>query len=133
VDMGAYEFQSDVSGGFIGWLAQYGLPTDGSADYTDPDSDGRNNWQEWRCLTIPTNAASVLRMVSAVPNGANVSVTWQSVAGVIYFLERSTNLTGTPVFVTVASGIPGQTGMTTYIDSTAPGAARLFYRVGVGN
>jgi len=132
VDIGAYEFQPNTSGAFIGWLQQYGLATDGSGDYTDSDGDGRNNWQEWRCLTIPTNAASVLRMVSAVRNGANVAVTWQSVAGVNYFLERSTNLAGMPIFVTVASGIPGQTGTTTYVDSTLPAAPRLFYRVGVG-
>ena len=54
VDMGAYEYQPGASGAFIAWLAQYGLPTDGWLDYTDPDADGRNNWQEWRCQTNPT-------------------------------------------------------------------------------
>ena len=92
VDIGAYEFRGPGSVISYAWLQQYGLPTDGSADYADSDADGHSNWLEWHCLTCPTNTLSALRMVSAVPMGTNVSVTWQSVAGLDYFLERSTNL-----------------------------------------
>ena len=95
VDIGAYEFQGPGSVISYAWLQQYGLPTDGSADATDPDADGLNTWQEWRCLTDPTNALSALRLLSASPAGTNVTVSWQSVAGVNYFLERSTNLSAT--------------------------------------
>ena len=38
-----------------------------------------------------TNARSALRLLSASPAGTNVTVSWQSVAGVNYFLERRTN------------------------------------------
>jgi parallel beta-helix repeat protein len=133
VDMGAYEYQGPGSVISYAWLQQYGLPTDGSADYADSDGDGMNNWQEWRCQTIPTNAQSVLKMISALPMNNNVVISWQSVAGVNYFIERSTNLLAVPPFVGVATNITGLAGTTSYSDVRAPGAGVLFYRVGVGN
>ena len=97
VDIGAYEYQGTGSVISYAWLQQYGLPTDGSADFADPDHDGMNNWQEWICGTDPTNALSVLRLVSAAPAGTNATVTWQSVAGVTYVLQCSTNWRGRPL------------------------------------
>jgi hypothetical protein len=131
VDMGAYEFQPGVSGAFIGWLQQYGLPTDGSADFADADADGMNNWQEWVCGTCPTNPLSALRLLSTAPVGANPTVTWQSVAGVKYFLKRGGNLDSP--FTYLATNILGQAGTTTYTDTNATGAGPLFYRVGVNS
>ena len=131
VDIGAYEFQGPGSLISYAWLQQYGLPTDGSADAKDADADGHNNWQEWRTGTCLTNALSVLRLSSASPAGTNITVTWQSVAGVSYFLERSTNL-ASPSFSRWASGIVGQYGTTTFIGTNALGAGQFFYRVGVG-
>jgi len=127
VDIGAYEF----TGPFDAWLAQYGLPTDGSADFVDTDGDGMNNWQEYIAGTDPTNPLSVLRLLSATPSGANVTVMWQSVAGVSYFLERSTNLSVSPPFTLLATNLPGQPGTTSYKDTNATGAGPFFYRVGV--
>jgi hypothetical protein len=132
VDIGAYEFQGPGSVISYAWLQQYGLPIDGSADFTDPDRDGMNNWQEWRCLTDPTNALSVLRLLSAAPIGTNVTVSWQSVAGVNYSLERATNLSSASLFTPLATDIPGQPGTITYTDTNAAALAPLFYRVGVG-
>jgi hypothetical protein len=75
---------------------------------------------------------SVSRLVSLWPAGTNVTVSWQSVAGVNYFLERSTNLWGSPTFTLLAPSPPGQPGTTTYTDTNAPRLFPLFYRVGVG-
>jgi hypothetical protein len=57
-------------------------PTDGSADYADPDHDLMSNWQEWRCLAEPTNSLSVLKMLGGSNAVSGVAVSWQSVAGV---------------------------------------------------
>jgi hypothetical protein len=133
VDIGAYEFQNPASVISYAWLQQYGLPTDGSADFADPDHDGMNNWQEWRCGTDPTNPFSALRLLSAFHAGTNATVTWQSVAGMSYFLERSTNLATPGTFTTIATTISGQPGTTSYTDTNAVGTGPFFYRVGVGN
>jgi hypothetical protein len=130
VDLGAYEFQSS-GGGFAAWLAQYGLPTDGSADYADTDGDGMNNWQEWRADTVPTNSLSVLRLTTVANAAPGLRITWRSVATRSYFLQRATNLSGVAPLSTIATSIPGQAGTTTYTDSTAVGGGRFFYRVGV--
>jgi hypothetical protein len=131
VDIGAYEFQSPSSVISYAWLQQYGLPTDGSADYTDPDHDGMNNWQEWHTATDPTNALSVLRLLSPTPAGTNVIVAWQSVAGVSYFLERSTNLAAPLRFTPLATNLAGRAGTTTHTDTSAIGPGPFFYRVAV--
>jgi hypothetical protein len=131
VDMGAYEFQPGVSGAFIGWLQQYGLPTNGTADVADADADGMNNWQEWCCVTCPTNPLSALRLFSATPRGTNVTVSWQSVSGVNYSLKRSANLASP--FTLVATNIIGQAGTTSYGDTNATGAGPFFYRVGASS
>ena len=61
--------------------------------------------------------------------GTNATVTWQSVAGVNYFLERSANLASP--FTLLATNIIGQAGTTSYADTNATGAGPFFYRVGV--
>lgn len=131
VDMGAYEFQGSGSLISYAWLQQYGLPMDGSADNADLDGDGLCNWQEWRCGTCPTNAASLLRMISAVPSGRNITVSWQSVAGVNYILERGTNTVLPLQFKRIAAGLRGVTGTTSYTDTNATVYPQIFYRVGV--
>ncbi len=88
-----------------------------------------NNWQEWVCGTCPTNPLSVLRMISTLPTSTNVTVSWQSVAGVDYFLERTTDLKSP--FTVLATNIVGRASTTTYADTQATGAGPFFYRVGV--
>jgi hypothetical protein len=78
----------------------------------------RSTWSPW-----PSNC----------PATSNVTVRWQSVAGVNYFLECSTDLGAPAPFTPLATGIPGLPGMTSYTDTNAPVVSPLFYRVGVGH
>jgi Concanavalin A-like lectin/glucanases superfamily/Immunoglobulin domain len=130
VDVGAYEFQGPGIGEFIAWLQQYGLLTDGSADYVDSDGDGMNNWQEWIAGTNPTNAVSVLEFsrISLVSGG--VSLLWtNTTTGRSYFVQRSTSPAAP--FAPVATNLTGVSGSMSYADTNAPARGPAFYRVGV--
>jgi hypothetical protein len=130
VDLGAYEFQNPLSLISYGWLQNHGLHTDGSVDFADSDGDGMNNWQEWVTNTDPTNSLSYLHMLAsdATNNAAGVTIHWQS-AGIRYFLQRSTNLTGP--FNTFATNFFAGVGIATYRDASATNGGPFFYRVGV--
>jgi hypothetical protein len=131
VDIGAYEYQGTGSLISYAWLQQFALPTDGSADFIDSDNDGMNNWQEWHAGTNPTNALSVLKMLPPSNSVAGLTIAWQSVSGIVYFLQRSTNLGLQPTFWSLQSNLVGQVGVTVYADTNAIGAGPFFYRVGV--
>jgi parallel beta-helix repeat protein len=130
VDIGAYEYQTPASLLSFAWLQQYGVPADGSADFSDPDGDGFNNWQEWRAGTSPLDASSLLRVLSVSHSPAGAVITWQSVAGRTYFVERATNLAELPAFTWRAGGLAGQANDTSFTDTNVITSPR-FYRVGV--
>lgn len=90
------------------WLNQYGLTND-TANWdaealADSDDDGAFNWQEFVAGTVPTNPASVLKIVSGqVANGTG-TVVWLSTANmpdtnaVKYVVQVATNLATGPWF-----------------------------------
>lgn len=131
VDLGAYEFPAPLTSVSYLWAQQYGLAISGGTDMADVDGDGAVNWQEWRADTIPTNAASVLRLTGATNSDAGIIVSWQSRPTRRYWLERSTNLTSDAGFESVATGISGNPETTSFTDLTATNHGPYFYRVGV--
>lgn len=130
VDMGCYEYQTPTSIISYAWLQQNGLPTDGSVDYADLDGTGFNVYQDWVAGLNPTNSASVLALFTptAINNASGIEVIWQSVNGIFYNLQRSTNL---PVFVTIATNLYTPSSTASYTDTSATNNVPYFYRVGV--
>jgi PKD repeat protein len=133
VDIGAYEYQTPASIISYAWLQQYGLATDGSADFADTDHTGMNNWQKWIAGLNPTNPASVLAMLAPGfdPISGGLVVRWQSVDTRSYYVQRGTDLAVHPPFLTIQSNILGQPITTTWTDSSATNCGSYFYRVGV--
>jgi hypothetical protein len=133
VDIGAYEYQTPVSQTSYAWLEQFGLPIVAGIDTSNLDGTAFNVYQDWIAGLNPTNSASILAMLTPVTTNVatGVTVTWQSVSGIPYFLQRSTNLMSQPPFSTIQSNITGQTNTTSYMDSSATNNVPYFYRVGV--
>jgi len=131
VDVGAYEFQNPSSVISFAWLQQYGLPTDGSADFADPDHDGVSNYQEWLAGTDPTNAASVFQMQTPIPGATGLLLSWNSVTNRIYSLLRSTNIAQPAVMSCIVTNITGQKALTFKLDTNTVPSGKYFYRVQV--
>ncbi|HTV42050.1 MAG TPA: choice-of-anchor Q domain-containing protein [Candidatus Sulfotelmatobacter sp.] len=133
VDVGAYEYQTPTSVISYAYLQNYGLPTDGSVDYADLDGTAFDVYEDWIAGLNPTNPASVLAMFPppATNNISGLTISWQSVSGIFYNLQRSTNLSAQPAFQTIHTNIPGQTGTTAYTDTSATNDVPYFYRVNV--
>jgi titin len=53
----------------------------------DPDQDGMNNRQEFLAGTDPTSAASALRIAALTHSNVDVTLSFQSVSGIVYRVE----------------------------------------------
>jgi hypothetical protein len=110
---------------------QYFFPftaTNGSPD-ADPDGDGMNNFAESVAGTIPTNAASLLKMLNVVVAGNGTTSVWQSVVGKRYQVSANTNL-AISAWQNVGSVVTAAGTNSQILDTTATNTSR-FYRVQV--
>jgi hypothetical protein len=79
------------------WEAAFGV----SAPDADADGDGQSNLAEYQANTNPTNAASALRITSAIrQSDGSVTLTWAAVAGTRYRVLYADSLPGFPVMFT---------------------------------
>lgn len=78
------------------WLSKFNLPLDGSATNSDPDHDGFTNLDEYHAGTSPIDAGSKLSISGFSPTGdGNFILTWNSIPGFNYSVERGTSLSAT--------------------------------------
>jgi hypothetical protein len=134
VDIGAYEYQTPTSILSYAWLQQYGLPTDGSADYADTDGTGQNNLFKWVAGLDPTNPASVFVLnIAAVPNQSQaMNLNFNPLAlGRAYTPQFSTDLvSGVWMPLTTYTG-PLTNGNQVTITDTHPIPPQEFYRIDI--
>ncbi len=120
-----------------GWEATYGVTNPAA----DADQDGRTNLEEYRSGTNPTNAASVIKILSEthLPNG-HTTVTWASVGGVRYRVQfrDDTNIpfTDLPQALTVEmeDAPAGQAATQSFTDDFsltggAPAGGQRYFRI----
>ena len=114
---------------FQQWQIQYfGSATcalcGGDADF---DGDGMSNTNEFLSGTDPTNSASVFRITAEEQIGSDIRVSFTSVSGKYYCLERCDWMGG--AWTRIADNIPGTDGIRQAIDIGGASRACAFYRV----
>jgi hypothetical protein len=77
----------------------------------------------------PTNALSVLKFLPPQPDPNGMVVSWQSVLGHSYSLERATNASGP--FTLLQGNIPGQAGTSSVTDTNPADGHPILYRLAV--
>jgi len=99
-----------------------------AADTADPDGDGMTNAQEFAAGTSPTDSSSVLKISQLQISGADYVVSFSSVAGKTYRVERSDTLANGS-WTTVSNNIAGTGGVLQVTDTGAAAQPKRFYRV----
>ena len=117
------------------WKMLYGVTDDQANDPAwlarDDDGDGLSNGAELAAGTNPFNAASKLAVATTALDAANVTLTLPTVAGKVYVVQSSTDLTNPAGWSALSPGVQ-VTGDGTIKTLTVPRtAATAFYRVAV--
>jgi len=113
------------------WLARHGLDQDAFAveELKDTDGDGMPAWAEFIADTIPTNAASVLRISDLSTRQGGARVGWMGGVEARQFLERRRNLDGeAPPWTAIFTNDPPTTPATNFTDLSATNRTG-FYRI----
>ncbi|HZS54494.1 MAG TPA: LamG-like jellyroll fold domain-containing protein, partial [Bryobacteraceae bacterium] len=99
-----------------------------AADSADPDGDGMTNAQEFAAGTNPNDRSSVLKVSQMQVSGNNMLISFQTVSGKSYRVDRNDTLQSNS-WVTVLDNIAGTGGTVQVTDSGGAAPPRRFYRV----
>src|SRR5262245_8833243 len=76
--------------------------------------------QEWQAGTVPTNSQSALKIVSVMTDSNGLALSWQSVTGKVYCIQRSANPAPPWLFITIQSNVAATTTNTIFTDGNFP-------------
>jgi 1,4-alpha-glucan branching enzyme len=122
------EMDHDNDGLLSGWeQAHFGDPLV-AVPTNDDDLDGADNAHEQTADTIPTQTASVLKMLSVERSGDNLTLEWQGGEDVTQVVQQASSLTGP--WTDIHTNNP-PTAITNSIMMTAP-TGEAYFRVQAG-
>ncbi|HVY72075.1 MAG TPA: S8 family serine peptidase [Verrucomicrobiae bacterium] len=111
------------------WEFQYFKSLTATDGAGDADHDGVTDKQEFQAGTDPTQANSMLKILSAqAVDGQGITVSWTSAPGKSYALLRSTNL-ASGIHVPLATNLFATPPVNTFQDLNTDRSKTVFYRV----
>lgn len=129
-DTGSDPYNPDTDGDGIPdrWEVSHGLNPNSPIDTTlDSDGDRQNNLAEFLAGTDPTNLASTFRITAEEKMGADIRVSFTSVGGKNYCLDRC-HFVGA-AWTTIVDNIPGTDAIRQAMDIGGASRASAIYRV----
>jgi len=127
---GTGSFTVTVNSPVMTWRLQHfgtSANSGNAADDADPDHDGLTNAQEFVAGTDPSDRTSALKIGSVTKNGNDIIVSFPTVSGKIYRLDRSDTLQPGS-WTTVQQNIAGTGGTVQITDTGGASNAKGFYR-----
>jgi len=116
---------TDRDGMSNGWEEGNGLDSAFKDDHLDGDGDSATNGEEFIAGTDPGDASSVFSAIGVAVNSNPNVLTWSSVAGREYSIQKSAE--GLTSWVTIGSRTA--TGAVSFFDIADSGSMREYYRV----